>query len=88
MASVREDGGEGGGGWHILDGAKRGEKNKSLKLNRAETNAGSMELRERGNQAQAVDIVFMATSLSAVRRESLVWVEPRPDVICDGGGGG
>jgi hypothetical protein len=61
-------GGGGGVGAYIFDGAKRGEKNKSLKLNKAETKAGSMELRDRGSQAHAVDIVFMATSWSAALR--------------------
>ncbi len=50
-------------GSHILVGANSGEKNKSLKLKSAEMKAGSMELRERGNQAQEVDTVCIAASL-------------------------
>ena len=48
---------------HIFEAPTRGVKNKSLKLNNADMNAGSMDERDRGSQAQSVPSVFIATSL-------------------------
>jgi hypothetical protein len=40
-----------------------GENTRSLKLNKAEMKAGSIELRDSGSQAQVVDMVCIAISL-------------------------
>jgi hypothetical protein len=57
-------------------GANNGENRRSLKLKRAEMKAGSMELRERGSQAEDVDVVCIATSWlkGAVLFECASWV--------------
>ena len=49
-------------GRDIFVGANSGENKRSLKLKRAEMKAGSIELRERGSQAEDVEVVCIAAS--------------------------